>query len=306
MKLVSVICLCHNQGKFVTEALFSVINQTYSNYELIIVDDGSTDNSKTEIQNFLLKHSNIQFINIQDSIGNCKAFNNAFRHSKGDFIIDFAADDIMEPNRLQVQIAAFERLPKNYGIVYGDALNIDENGQIIDLHSDKYPLQPSGDIFQILINRYFISPPTMMIKREVLEALNGYDENLLYEDFDFWIRSSVNFFYYYQNQVLTRKRNLFNSHGKSFYKPKNKLQESTFRVCEKILSLCRNKSEFKTLAIRILYEMRQSIVCQNYALVPLYHKLFIKIDSQNLLQKTVAFSLLTLGKFCLFFNKFTS
>lgn len=270
--LVSVVCLCHNQGAYVEEAIASVTNQRYPSVELIVVDDGSADNSKTIITKLSAKYA-FHFINIQKSIGNCAAFNQGFKKSKGDYIIDLAADDILMANRISKGMDSFKA--GDYGVTFCNVLNIDKAGNELGLHFEANKLQsvPQGDVYLNLIQKYFISPPSMMIKREVLEELNGYDETLSYEDFDFWIRSSRNWQYAYTDDVLVKKRKLPDSLSTRQFAFRSKHQLSTLRVCEKIKVLNRSRSEDVALRKRCFYEIRQCIRQANFQLIPAFLRL---------------------------------
>ncbi|MEQ8423656.1 MAG: glycosyltransferase, partial [Cyclobacteriaceae bacterium] len=204
--LVSVICLCYNHAKYVEEAILSVLNQTYQPIELIVVDDASSDDSVAVIESLLIKYSQASFIGLKENIGNCAAFNLGFAQSKGQFIIDFAADDVLMPDRIEKGVRALESAGSDFGVQFSDALLIDRYGVTMGLQSDKFSHDsiPQGDIYREIIDRYFISAPTMLIRREVLEKLQGYDESLAYEDFDFWVRSSRDFEYLYIPEEIGR------------------------------------------------------------------------------------------------------
>ena len=262
--LVSVICLCHNQAFYVREAIDSVFNQTYEHVELIIVDDGSIDGSPKEILS-AISGKKIEFISHQKNLGNCTAFNSGFRKSKGDFIIDLAADDVLLPDRIAEGLQTFNQ--KNIGVEFCNVMNINKFGAQLGTHFHTSSRVPEGDIYLDLIKKYFISPPGMMIKREVLEELNGYDESLLYEDFDFWVRSSRLYAYGYTDKVLVEKRKLKKSHSGSQFMFRNKHQRSTLKVCRKILSLNKNSEEKKALKKRCRYEIKQCIKFGNLELI---------------------------------------
>jgi glycosyltransferase involved in cell wall biosynthesis len=263
----------------------SVLSQTYKNYELIVVDDGSTDESPTVIGNFQKQHREITFIRLEKNEGICKAFNRAFKICSGDFIIDLAADDILLPNRLESGIKIFETLDDSYGVIFSDAEWIDAHGNRMCFHSEKYPHNtiPQGNIYQNLIERYFICSPTMMFRRAVIENLVGYDESLTYEDFDFWIRSSRMFKYHYEPSVLVKKRKLKNSLSHKQSKLFNKHNYSTYRVCNKILDLNRTVNEQGALSRRIQYEIRQSIKTLDIFLTYKYWLLWVKNNSRQYL-----------------------
>ncbi len=263
----------------------SVLSQTYKNYELIVVDDKSTDESPAIIEKFQKQHPEITFIRLEKNEGICKAFNTGFKICSGDFIIDLAADDILLPERLERGVKIFETLDDSYGVIFGDAEWIDAQGKRLCFHSEKYPHNtiPQGNIYQPLIERYFICSPTMMFRRSVIEALGGYDETLTYEDFDFWIRSSRIFKYHYEPDVLVKKRKLKNSLSHNQFKIFNKHNYSTYRVCTKILDLNRTVKEQDALRKRIQYEIRQSIRTLDISLTYKYCLLWVKNNSRQYL-----------------------
>jgi glycosyltransferase involved in cell wall biosynthesis len=196
--LVTIICLAFNHEKFVVETLNSVTEQNYQPIELIIVDDCSTDNTKFVIDNWLLSNPKVQFIANEINIGNTKAFNNALKFAKGEYIIDLAADDLLMPNGIQMQIAAFQkRTFKNLGIVYGNAEIINEDGSFrsyyfpVNSNGKVISKRDVGDIYKsVLSSGDSICSVSALIKKSVFDFLGGYDETLAYEDLDSWIRAS--------------------------------------------------------------------------------------------------------------------
>lgn len=276
---VSVICTCFNHERYVIESLQSVLNQTYENYELIVVDDGSTDNSQAVVSEFVKQYPQIIFIPLLHNGGICKAFNAGYKVSTGDFIVDLAADDILLPDRLQKGVTSFNKLNDEYGVIFSDAEWVDAAGRHLYPHSKRFPHNtiPQGDIYLHLIERYFICSPTMMFRRSVMEKLGGYDESLTYEDFDFWIRSSRHFKYFYDPSVLVKKRKLKDSLSGRQLKIWNKHNISTYRVCVKILELNKRMEEHKALHRRILYEIRQCIRTLDVGLAMKYIALLKKV-----------------------------
>lgn len=270
LPLVSVICLCYNHARFIAEALESIIAQTYPNLEIIIVDDCSTDNSVEIIEEYLQKYPQLSFISTGTNQGNTKAFNMGWRASKGAYIIDFATDDVLMHDRVEKQVQAFLKLDESYGVIYSDAEYIDDNSNHIGFHctrnskNEVISFAPSGDIFQYLLGRYFICPPTMMMKRTVLDELGGYDETLAYEDFDFWLRSSRNYKYFFLVDVTTKRRVHAHSLSQQWYKPGSLLVASTVKVCEKAAQLVRTSEEKKALTKRLRYEARHAYLTGHY------------------------------------------
>src|SRR5690349_1932030 len=222
--LVSVICLCYNHQQFVQEAIESVFRQTYPNLQIIVVDDASTDNSVREIEKTIAAAPHVQFLPLKQNLGNCKAFNAGLALAKGDYIIDFATDDLMMPERIEHQVRFFSSFDESYGVNFTDAVYIDINGKIFRRHYDHLRSKglidhvPEGDVYSFVVGTYFISSPTMMIRRQVLEALGGYDETLAYEDFDFWVRSSRTFKYCFLDEKLTCVRRTNASMSSGWYR----------------------------------------------------------------------------------------
>ena len=286
--LVSVICLCYNHEKFIKEALYSVVNQTYKNIELIIVDDASSDESRKAIREFKNKFSSTIYLPIEKNVGNCKAFNLGFALSKGSFVIDFATDDVMMTDRIAKQVSIFETLSPKFGVVFTDADYIDDRGKFLKQHY-KYLFRkklltnvPTGDVYAEILSTYFVASPTMMIRRSVLEQLNGYDENLAYEDFDFWVRSSRIFKYAFLNESLTKIRRSKNSMSSGWYKHGDTQLYSTYLVCRKIQKLNKNTEENSSLVKRVRYEIRQSVFSKNVKEAGLFFQLLTELTKPTL------------------------
>lgn len=277
--LVSVICLCYNHAPFVEEAIRSVLYQTYAEIELIVVDDASSDGSVAIIEELVRNHDRIKFIRLDTNVGNCAAFNLGYKESKGDYLIDFATDDVLLPHRVEEGIKALEGAGIQYGVQFSDAMLIDADGIELELHSNKHPHTSisEGDIYKQVINRYFISAPTMLIRRSVLETLSGYDEDLAYEDFDFWVRSARRYQYLYIPKPLVKRRLLPRSmKSHQFVKGSSQLR-STFIVCNKIKELNETKEEDAALKQRIRYEIKVCLRLFDLSLAIDYLKLLRSI-----------------------------
>ncbi len=261
--------LSHNHARFLPEALDSVLAQTYPSWELVIVDDASTDVSVAVIEAWAAANpgcvAHIIRISAAESRGACAAFNHGLARCRGEFIIDFATDDVLLPTRLAEQVAAFASVGPQVGVVYTDAELTDEAGTVLRRHyrrdaaGQPRPAAPSGDVFAHVLGWYFISSPTMMIRRAVFTELGGYDETLAYEDFDFWVRSSRTWQYHFLDRVLTRKRLHPRSSSRSFYRPDDPKLASTVRICRKAVALCRTPAEWAGLRRRLRFELRQAL-----------------------------------------------
>jgi glycosyltransferase involved in cell wall biosynthesis len=281
--LVTIFCLCYNHEKFVAQALHSVFNQTYTNIQVIVLDDGSTDGSVKEIGKQLSNRPDVHFINHMSNMGYCSSLNEVAALAKGEFVIDLSADDILMPTRVEVGVREFLKKGESYGVNFSDAFIINEFGKEISVHSQKHPHAniPEGDIYKNLIDRYFICPPTLMFRRSVLAKIGGYDETLAFEDFDFLIRSSREFNYFYTPLPLVKKRILASSMSATQFVRNSPQRSSTYQVCKKIAILNKTIEEQNALKKRLLYECRTSVRLFELHLALKFLKLYFRLSSPS-------------------------
>lgn len=263
--LVTIIGLSYNHAPYIKAALTSLYNQTYSSIEIILVDDASTDESAAVIEE-LIQGRNTVFIQNTFNQGNCISFNSALKIARGKYIVDFALDDVLYPERIAKQVAILEAAAEDTGVVFTDVDIINAQGTVIRTHYPAYrhtsakSAIPEGAVFEAVLSRYYINPVSMLVRRSVLEVLNGYDEQLAYEDFDFWIRSSRITRYVYLPERLSAKRIVPDSLSDQFYKKnQERMFASTLLVCKKAWWFCSSESEKKALTERCRYEAKQAL-----------------------------------------------
>ncbi|MNQ49813.1 putative glycosyltransferase EpsE [compost metagenome] len=286
--LLTIICLCYNQEKYVVESLFSAIHQDYPFVEVIVVDDFSTDSSREVIQKWLVAYPEIQFIANETNLGSTKSFNKALKLAKGDFIIDLACDDILLPNCVSLQLKTFQESPfKNLGIVYGNAELINDKDEFyfyyfpVDFDKKTIEKRATGDIYlSVISGGNSICSVSSMVKKSVFDALNGYDENLAYEDLDLWIRASRIYEFDYIDEILIKKRISTTSFGTHFFikndERSKKINYSTYLIIQKAIVLNRSKTEHKAILKRMHFEMILAFKTADYKLVLKYILLEIK------------------------------
>lgn len=177
MKKVSIIIPTYNAESFIDKTIQSVINQTYNNWELIIVDDFSQDNTAVKLEKWKKSNDkiNIIFLN-KNSGGPAHPKNIGFLNSTGDYIAYLDHDDEWDPFKLEKQVAALEK-DRSLGLVSCEAIVIDENNKIIS--SSFLPKIPNEGLFpEIFFKDFIISNSSMIIPREVIENIGGRDENV--------------------------------------------------------------------------------------------------------------------------------
>jgi len=291
--LVTVVLTAYNHQQYVEETLKSVFAQTYANIQVIAIDNASSDDTLTVFENYLVAYPKLTIIRNLTNLGLCRAFNQGLREASGKYIIDLAADDIMLPDRVRLQVEAFEKLEEDYGVVFTNARYMKENGGLLNFH---YPVNqfekaeisiPSGDVYKSVLENYFICTPTMMMRTKMLTDMGGYDESLFFEDFDFWVRSSVHYKYFYLDEVLTLKRNVPDSLSKQIYKKGNRLLETCYIVCNKAYDLNRDQEEFDLLAARIRTFIRKCFYAEEFELAVRFRRLLNYIENPDFLTEMI-------------------
>jgi glycosyltransferase involved in cell wall biosynthesis len=293
--LVSVICLSYNHDRFVEEAIGSVLKQTYPNIQVIAVDDGSTDNTAEAVRKLVATNPSIEFLPLAENVGNCRAFNQGLALAKGKYIIDFATDDVMLEDRVRQQVEFFESLDKSYGVVFTDSVYITSTGTIVRKHYEHLfakkliPAIPQGDVYREVLSEFFISSPTMMARSEVFDYLHGYDEQLAYEDFDFWVRSARVFKYAFLDRITTKVRLTDTSLSKGLYRKGDRQVHSTYLVCRKAVELNESPEDDKALAKRLRYEIRHCVFTQNNDEAKLFYNLLTEIGYKDPISDALIF-----------------
>lgn len=186
---ISVIIPTYNRQKLLARAIESVLNQTFKDFELIIVDDGSTDNTKEVVREFQKRDSRIKYIWQENSGAPARPKNTGIKNAKGNYIAFLDDDDEWLSEKLEKQLELFEGLESDLGFVGCNILVINESNKKI-WREYKIPRYSSQIFFEELLEGNFIlTSSSIMIKKEVLDKIGLFDENLKFgDDWDLWLR----------------------------------------------------------------------------------------------------------------------
>jgi glycosyltransferase involved in cell wall biosynthesis len=198
--IVSVIMPTYNRGYLISRAINSVLAQTCRYFELIIIDDGSTDDTKEVVGKFDDKR--IVYVRHEKNRGAEAARNTGINVSKGEYIAFLDSDDEWLPSKIDEQLVAFKGADLDVGAVYSEMLYVHKD-KVRYLHG-KFAVE--GDIYKYVLGGYPIYLQTLMVKREFLERVGVFDEDMLVAgDFDFCIRlSKITKFKYVRNHLVIR------------------------------------------------------------------------------------------------------
>ncbi len=217
MNLVSVVIATYNYGKYIKETIESCLKQTYKNIEIIVVDDGSTDDTKNVVlENF---RDSVKYI-YTENVGQNKAVNLGLTHVTGDYIALLDADDIWDPTKIEKQISFFNTY-KDVGLIFTDFCKFNEQGILVHSHfnrlrhfmnTQKENLEGNWyildeDFFSDLLIQTPIFPSTVIFKKEILAKkgpfLGRYKQA---EDLEFFLRYSRICRFGMIDEILTHNR----------------------------------------------------------------------------------------------------
>jgi len=172
---VSVIIPTYNRAHLVRRAIRSVLNQTYQDFEVIVVDDCSTDNTAEVLKEF--KDNRIKYIRHKVNRGVAAARNTGIKVAEGSYVALLDSDDRWLPSKLEKQMKVFEKAPQEVGVVYTGLWRISSNRKLY-IPSPKVPCKYEGDVYKNLLRVNFVGNSSVVIKKECFKKVGLYDEHL--------------------------------------------------------------------------------------------------------------------------------
>lgn len=269
---VSIICIAYNHSEWINEALESVKLQDYYNKELIVVDNGSTDDTPQKIQNWVKEQSvylSIKTVYYQDSQPYCRLFNELLAQTEGMYIVDLSGDDVLYPDHISHSVDRLRKFPEA-AFVFSDAHLLDDRGEVRTFYKRNYSGELTeqlelANIYETLIRRNTICSATVVFNAQILRKEGGYDETLFYEDFDIQIRLARKYPILFSDHIGIVKRVHQSSMSAGQYKRyQSKMLPSTVKVCSKILNQNQLPEENLALQERIMYELKHALWSANF------------------------------------------
>lgn len=225
--LVSVIVPTYNGARYIAETLESIFSQTYKNIEIIVVNDGSTDETGKVLNPY---KERIQYIS-QENRGIPAARNRAIRNANGKYIALLDHDDLWLPEKIELQVKLLEENDE-YGFVHCNWFFFSETDSKVRTFHKSVP--PTGYVFPQLFMRNFIGCLTMLMRMECIEKSGDFDERHAgCDDYDLWLRVARHFKGAYIDKILAGHRR----HASNYSHDRVRATESLIYVCKKILQL---------------------------------------------------------------------
>lgn len=229
MLKVSVIVPSYNHEDFIGESITSILNQTFQDFEILILDDSSIDKSLEIANKFTDKRISV-FVN-DENIGSSATMNKLIQLAKGEYIALLNSDDVWEPNKLEKQVEFMEN-NRQYGAVFSNAKIIDEEGNEFTNKEHFYT-----SIFELSnrsrfewLNYFFnigncLCHPSILIRRSVYEDIGLYNQLMSsLPDFEMWVRICLKYEIYVMSEKLVKFRILNNEKNASSYNPSNTIR----------------------------------------------------------------------------------
>lgn len=183
--LVSVVMPAYNAEHYIARAIESILNQTFKNFELLIIDDASTDKTKEIIKRFRKKDHRIVLVENKQNLQISKTLNLGIGLAKADVVARMDADDLSLPDRLKLQYEYLEKHPK-IAIVGANIIVVDEKGN--QLSTREYP-ESSKDLKKVMFRYSPFAHPVVMFRKKAFEKFGGYDSKMVpCEDIDLWFK----------------------------------------------------------------------------------------------------------------------
>jgi glycosyltransferase involved in cell wall biosynthesis len=244
---VSVIIPTYNYAKFISETIRSVLDQTFSDYEVIIVDDGSTDETKAVIKPYL-KDARVKYV-YQENKGLSSARNLGIRTSHGGYIALLDSDDLWMPEKLQKQVPLLES-DHNVALVYCMAEHINQAGEAMPHSSWPHPENKSYEDL-LYCNWVVGSGSSVLIRKSVFSEVGFFDETLTaLEDLNMWIRILRHYRSAYVNEVLVKIRR----HSESMQSDIKKMEQNLLQHVQRSIEMFPELKKSEEQAIFHIYE----------------------------------------------------
>lgn len=227
LPLVSVIVATYNMGQYLVQAIDSILNQEYSALQVIVVDDGSVDDTVNVLERYK-NDSRVRIIR-QQNAGQTVAKNRGLQEAEGEFIAFCDADNYWLPDKLTRQFALMDTL-QTQGVVYGDIQCIDAEGKPLQIPQMR---RHSGRITGHLLRDNFVAFNTVLISKKIIDEIGGFDPSLrMGIDYDLWLRVSVKYDFFHIPEPLVAYR----IWGGQMSNRKAERFENSFKLLKQFLS----------------------------------------------------------------------
>jgi glycosyltransferase involved in cell wall biosynthesis len=244
MSKVTVIIPTYNRGYCLAESIQSVLGQSFTDFDLIVVDDGSTDNTPEIMRQF----SGIQQIQLGENRGVSFARNQGIAEAKGEWIAFLDSDDLWEKKKLATQMKWAESNSDHHAI-YTNEIWVRNGVRVNAMNKHR---KYSGDIFRYCVPLCIVSPSSVLLQAELLKEVGRFDESMpVCEDYDLWLRIAIRFPFHFIDEKLIVKRG---GHGDQLSRKFWGMDRWRVQALEKLLQEKRLNEDQRDWVVAMLIE----------------------------------------------------
>lgn len=250
--LVSIIIPCYNHESYVKDAIQSIIDQTYENIELIVIDDGSQDQSVArilELSDICEQRFDKFYFKTRPNKGVCATLNEALALCHGKYVCIIASDDLMLAHKTQLQVNFLENNPEVAG-VFGGVELINDKGECIE---ERISTKTQYSLDEVMLSKHDLPAPTQMYRLSIIQEQGGYDENINIEDWDMLLRLIKS------NHILIyipEKLGKYRCHGDNFSKNDLKMAVEMMKVLEKF----KDEKQYT----QVMYQLNRTVLKEKF------------------------------------------
>lgn len=307
MKCISIIVLSYNHEKYIRDCLMSILQQSYNNIELIIIDNGSSDGTVNVIDEILPhlinKYENVSFVKNEYNLGITKGFNQGIKKCKGDYIKLLASDDALTEDGLDILTNLVENSTADIFVTNG--YQVPENFQYslkseykFDLIYNQNLALEKNDIYKMLL-RNNISAPSVLFNRDTFNFFGYFDENMAFEDWEYWVRilSEGGRMSFYEVKLVYCRKSIestsnYSIDSKNREKKFRLYLNETMRLYEKYRDKLNENEYTKLLSNKFnnlfLTSIKQDMLEESRFILQLAQDNNVKIDTRNWLRYILA------------------
>lgn len=271
--LVSVVIPCYNHENFVQDCIQSVIDQTYQNIELIVIDDGSKDSSVMKIQEMVAKcktrFTRFEFRNRQNK-GLSPTLNEALEWCEGEYYSAIASDDMMLPEKIIIQINYMIK-NKKCNALFGGYKLIDNFNFVISDQKKENKIYSFNEIF---LHQHDLPAPTQLIRMDSLKSIGGYNAEVIIEDWYMWLKlSKIGEIHYISEYLSLYRYHLDNLSRKVEIMNIGRNQVLDKYKCEKLYFLA--KKEIDWIYLRELKRVSRTLFIKKFCIFSIFNFQFV-------------------------------
>lgn len=223
LPLVSIIISCYNHQNYIKQCIESVIRQTYSNIELIVIDDGSTDNSAQILEQLSFEYG--FYFEKQSNTGLTRTLNKLLKKAKGKYIAPIGSDDMLMLDKTEKQVQFMEQQPE-LAVLGGNMVIMNENGVLEE--KQRFSAYHEEEFRSVFLNPKRIPmAPTVLIRADILQEVGGYSTECNLEDLDLWLKITHAG---YKIAILNDILSYYRKHPSNSYKNYKFMTESLMQI----------------------------------------------------------------------------